>query len=189
VPAYPKTALGELRNLAVRSAGGEFICQWDDDDWYHSRRLEQQYEGLFSDGRHGSVIVQWIVFDAITSTAYLSHVRLWEGSILCRKNILQLKAYADKTVGEDTKTIEYLAQMDHLHFLTGLPGLYIYVYHGSNTWNYDHWSAIFRFSTELSKEESSVVEDILNGKYSVHEGSLLLDGILEQSFSAPIVVP
>jgi glycosyltransferase involved in cell wall biosynthesis len=183
VPAYPKIVLGELKNLAVRIARGDFICQWDDDDWYHIRRLEEQYSRLFSAGRHGSVMLQWLVFDSVTSTAYLSHVRLWEGSILCSKNILQLKAYEDKPLGEDTATIEYLARMNCLHLLKELPGLYIYVYHGYNAWNYDHWCAIFRCSTALSREDSGVVADILNGTYSAREGSMLLDGILEQSFT------
>ena len=183
VPAYPKIALGELRNLAVRIARGEFVCQWDDDDWYHMRRLEEQYVKLFEEGRHGSIMTQWLVFDSLTSTAYVSHVRLWEGSILCKKSILQLKAYEDKPLGEDTATIEYLARIDCLHFLAETPGLYIYVYHGSNTWNYDHWCAIFRCSTALSAADSQVISDILKGRYSVCDGSRYIDSILERYYS------
>jgi len=180
VPAYPKLALGELRNLAIRIARGEFVCQWDDDDWYHARRLEEQHDQLFAEGRHGSILTQWLVFDTLTTTAYVSHVRLWEGSILCKKNVLQLKAYEDKPLGEDTATIEYLARMNCLHLLDKMPGLYIYIYHGSNTWNYDHWCAIFKVSTPLPVEDSQLVADILKGRYPVEESSLLLDVILRR---------
>src|SRR5262249_33524870 len=38
--------LGVLRNLAVASASGTYICQWDDDDCYHPRRLERQMATL-----------------------------------------------------------------------------------------------------------------------------------------------
>src|SRR5258708_33575443 len=38
--------LGALRNAAVDAAHGDYVCQWDDDDRYHPRRLEVQLEGL-----------------------------------------------------------------------------------------------------------------------------------------------
>lgn len=183
VPSYPKIALGQLRNLAIGIARGEFVCQWDDDDWYHARRLEEQYGQLFDEGCHGSILTQWLVFDSITGKAYVSHMRLWEGSILCKASVLQLKAYEDKPQGEDTATIEYLARLNCLHLMKRYPGLYIYVYHGYNTWSYDHWTAIFKCSTELPADDSKVVANILEGKYTVVEGSLLLDGILRGFYS------
>jgi glycosyltransferase involved in cell wall biosynthesis len=178
VPAYPKITLGELRNLAVRIARGEFICQWDDDDWYHIRRLEVQYEKLFQEGRHGSIMTQRLVFDVHTTTAYVSNERLWEGSILCKKSVLQLKAYEDKALGEDTATIEYLDHMGCLHQLHAMPWLYIYIYHGNNSGDQAHWSQIFRCSTALSPEDSKSVASILQGGMSAGKASLLLDEIL-----------
>jgi glycosyltransferase involved in cell wall biosynthesis len=35
-------SLGELRNIAISSAAGEIICQWDDDDLYDKDRLRIQ---------------------------------------------------------------------------------------------------------------------------------------------------
>lgn len=183
VPVYPKMALGELRNLAIEKARGEFICQWDDDDWYHMSRLELQYRKLFSKGYQGSILTQWLVFDCLTTTAYISNVRLWEGSILCRKSVLQQKAYEDKPLGEDTATIQYLASMDSLYLLDEMPGLYIYVYHGNNSWHYEHWKEIFRCSTAFSADDSFLVGEILKGKYPVGESSLLLDAIIERSYA------
>ncbi len=29
-----KLMLGELRNRSIKEAEGEYVCQWDDDDWY-----------------------------------------------------------------------------------------------------------------------------------------------------------
>jgi glycosyltransferase involved in cell wall biosynthesis len=182
VAAQPKIALGELRNLAIQAARGEFICQWDDDDWYHMNRLQQQYEKLFSEGRHGSILTQWLVFDSVTGTAYTSNNRLWEGSVVCRKSVLQFKAYEDKPLGEDTATIEYLASTNSLYLLNKVPGLYIYVYHGNNSWDYEHWSEIFRASTALSIQDSNIVADILKGKWPVQESSLLLDAIVRRHY-------
>jgi glycosyltransferase involved in cell wall biosynthesis len=36
---YPQgdgLTLGRLRNLSLDAAGGDFVCQWDDDDYNHS---------------------------------------------------------------------------------------------------------------------------------------------------------
>src|ERR1700676_5357033 len=38
--------LGALRNAAVAAARGNYVCQWDDDDRYHPRRLDAQLEAL-----------------------------------------------------------------------------------------------------------------------------------------------
>lgn len=179
VNAFPKISLGELRNLGIAAGRGEYICQWDDDDWYHKDRLTDQYNVLLDNDLGGSIMTQWLVFNAIENKAYISNTRVWEGSILCRKSILQSKPYEDKSIGEDTPTIDYLVSNDCLYFMKGVPGIYIYVYHGGNTWDYEHWNCIFECSTELSYGDALVIADILNGKYSIHEGSLLLDDILE----------
>jgi glycosyltransferase involved in cell wall biosynthesis len=188
VPGHPKTTLGELRNVAIRNARGEFVCQWDDDDWYHIRRLEEQYDKIVEEGGYGSIMTRWLVFDSLTMKAYISNKRLWEGSILCRKSVLQLKVYEDKELGEDTATIEYLERMDYLRFLNETPGLYIYVYHGNNSWSYDHWSAIFRCSTELPAKDSEAIADILQGNCSISEGALLIDGIMERAQSQEVLI-
>ena len=38
--------LGELRNFSVQLARYPLVCQWDDDDLYHPRRLETQFAYL-----------------------------------------------------------------------------------------------------------------------------------------------
>ena len=32
-------SLGELRNKSIGLCSGDYVCQWDDDDWMHRRRL------------------------------------------------------------------------------------------------------------------------------------------------------
>lgn len=39
--AHPPT-LGALRNIAIERAQGELLINWDDDDWSHPLRIEQQ---------------------------------------------------------------------------------------------------------------------------------------------------
>jgi glycosyltransferase involved in cell wall biosynthesis len=45
-----KLSLGALRNLSRESAGGEILCQWDDDDLHHPQRLERQLSALINSG-------------------------------------------------------------------------------------------------------------------------------------------
>ncbi len=172
--------LGELRNIGIEKAAGEFICQWDDDDWYHSGRLERQYNELLRNNRHGAVLTHWMVYDAVRKNAYISNQRIWEGSILCRKATMLLKPYESKRIGEDTATTDYLAAENHLHLIDDQPGLYIYIYHGNNTWNADHWEYIFECSEQLPEADATQITDILGGVYTVDTGSVLLDEIVER---------
>ena len=42
----PSTYLGQLRNLSLSRANGEFLVQWDDDEWYHPERIERQMRAI-----------------------------------------------------------------------------------------------------------------------------------------------
>jgi glycosyltransferase involved in cell wall biosynthesis len=179
VPAVPKISLGELRNIGIQTARGEFICQWDDDDWYHVDRLYSQYRSV-KETHAGSILTRWIVYNSLEKKAYVSKRRLWEGSILCSRNMLQLKPYEAKHLGEDTATIDYLNSLNYLHLIEDRPELYIYVYHGSNTWNAAHWHRIFASSTPLPESESLEITAILNGGYSNYESSGMLSSIMER---------
>ena len=49
IPSGQRT-LGELRNIAVANARGEYVCQWDDDDLYAPQRIEVQLATLVATG-------------------------------------------------------------------------------------------------------------------------------------------
>lgn len=173
-----RSTLGQLRNMAIQAADGDFVCQWDDDDWFHAARLEYLYAVSVASGRPGVVMMRWILFDATSGRGYTSHLRLWEGSILCRKNILPAEGYENKSIGEDTSLIKGLFDDDLLYPLTQAPHLYVYVYHGGNTWNAAHWAPIFAASTRLPEETNRELAGILDQRYDPVEGSLLLDRLL-----------
>jgi len=40
----PEMTLGDLRNLSRAHATGEYVIQWDDDDYHHARRIETMME-------------------------------------------------------------------------------------------------------------------------------------------------
>lgn len=182
----PKLPLGELRNQGIQVATGEYICQWDDDDWYHANRLQEQYRIIKESRRDGSILAQWLVFDAVSKKGFISNKRLWEGSILCKKDTLLLKPYEQKAIGEDTPTIDYLDKMNLLQSVDHLPWLYIYVYHEKNTWDRAHWNYIFQCGTALRAQDDEAIAAILEGRYSPAAASGVLDEIAAHHYTRNI---
>lgn len=173
VPSVPKLSLGALRNIAIGKSNGEYFCQWDDDDWYSSNRLEKQMSMI---GQHNGLLLdQWFIFDRSTAQAYLSNKRIWEGSLLCDKTFKKEgDFYPPIAKGEDTDLIDQLTASASLATMSA-PYLYIYVYDGKNTWDKSHWNAIFNASTPLTKWLSKDIEYILDQKYDAFEASYRLE--------------
>lgn len=169
--------LGDLRNIAIQNATGEFICQWDDDDWYSCNRLQYQYDALLASGKEACVLTQWILFHTTDQKAYVSHARLWEGSILCRKETIMQRPYLSKSRGEDTDVISLLDTKGLLHHMNDAPHLYIYNFHGQNTWEYNHFKTFFRFSKILPPTISLEIRNALEQKANVEESSHIIENM------------
>ncbi len=155
VPDSPRKALGTLRNLAVSAARGRYVCQWDDDDWYHPDRLSEQLAAIRESGRPACVLSRWTCVDAESHRAYISPHRAWEGSLLVERE--QMVAYPDLAHGEDTVAIDLLAERQKLCMLDR-PDLYLYTFHNANTWGRSHWTRLLDRSTVVPWSES---EDLL----------------------------
>lgn len=161
VPAHPKLPLGRLRNLSLEAARGRYVAQWDDDDWYGPQRLAAQIAAVRDSGKDGCVLIRWLMYDEATGTAYLSHLRAWEGSLVAVRNAIP--PYPEQAKGEDTPVVTAMLNEGRL---TGLdrPRLYVYVYHGTNTWEREHWETrLASFSQPLSVEQAEFVRQRLYG--------------------------
>jgi glycosyltransferase involved in cell wall biosynthesis len=139
--------LGTLRNTAVDRARGAFIAQWDDDDWHSPHRLAEQLGAIMTSGKAACVLSRWVIFDSTSCRAYLSPIRRWEGSLLARKSALA-RYNATLSMGEDTPVVNDLFARGELALLDR-PYLYVYVFHGGNTFGSDHWNDIIRHSDPL----------------------------------------
>jgi glycosyltransferase involved in cell wall biosynthesis len=175
VPANPKLTLGELRNIAVEQCNGEYFCQWDDDDWYANNRLQVQMDAIRQSCKPASMLLYWLMYDNVNKSAYLSPFRLWEGSILCKKSIITPECnYASLIKGEDTILLGNLLNSNSI-FPVINPSLYIYVFHGKNTWDHNHFNLYYNRGKQLSDRAGGLIEEILNGQYSVEESTALLN--------------
>jgi hypothetical protein len=151
VAADPKKTLGELRNISIESCAGDYICQWDDDDWYRQDRLAVQMEALLDSDKPACVLSRWLCIDVENKMAFMGRKRAWEGSLLCEK--AQMISYPNKARGEDTCVVEAMLSKQQL-VLLDRPEIYVYTFHGDNTWSRAHWQRVLGGSKRLSRQET-----------------------------------
>jgi glycosyltransferase involved in cell wall biosynthesis len=163
VPLHPKQPLGTLRNIALKASHGHFFCNWDDDDWHAPRRIELQLRELTACRAHACMLSRWLVLDETTGRAFTSNFRLWEGSLICQKDLTEVATgYPPLPKGEDRELVQRIRWHYALAHLCR-PELYVYVYHGQNTWDSSHFDFIFRSGRELSPGDTSKVLSIVGG--------------------------
>lgn len=138
-------SLGELRNISVEQAAGTYVCQWDDDDLYDPERIEVQLSTLVQTGATACILQRWTLWWPSRARLGISGRRLWEGSILARKD--SLPPYPLSRQGEDTAVVEALTRVNPVAALEA-PGLYVYIHHGSNTFAAGHFKRIFGCSVQ-----------------------------------------
>jgi len=182
LPCVPKKSLGELRNIAILNCRGDYFCQWDDDDWYHNDRLEIQVEALLRHEKSASILVKYLMYDAMHEQAYLSPIGPWASSILCKKDLVNDSiSYPPVSLREDSIFLNRLYGVNCLVPVLH-PCTYIYVHHGRNTWNAGHFNRLFARSKKLSADTSLLVKDILNGDLDNAQASaaLLAPAVLKE---------
>jgi glycosyltransferase involved in cell wall biosynthesis len=135
--------LGELRNISIASARGEYVCQWDDDDLYAPERIQTQLAALLSARAAACVLRRWTLWWPNEDRLAISGARLWEGSILALRRAMP--PYPALRRGEDTKMMKSLLQRERVLSLEA-PNLYIYIHHGGNTLDEEHFFRIYNFS-------------------------------------------
>lgn len=138
----PGLTLGELRNIGLQHAHGEFVIQWDNDDFYHPKRIETQMNARF----HGSCVLlrsqirySFLSNSAITFNWKYASVPGIPGSIL-HPNEPGL-FYRSERRAEDDHFIQDNFQDRVLvveNQLNRLSHLYLRFYHGNNTWDERH---------------------------------------------------
>jgi glycosyltransferase involved in cell wall biosynthesis len=152
-----KLRMGALRNLSIEHASGEYCIQWDDDDLYHEERIEKQFFHLTSGNYDYCLLSEFMMYFCNT---HLLSTNRWsihndiEGnpsSIMFRKN-MKYRYPGDVQFGEDVA----IAFCKHLKkcLLSGMPYLYVYIYHGGNSYEYEHYLKL-HYSTNTPFDRGS----------------------------------
>lgn len=136
----PENVLGHLRNISLEAASGEFITQWDDDDWYHPQRLQIQADALLQ-GYDACCLSHTLMHIDKTSFLQSPYVALFRrgtpGSIMHRRN--EMIRYPALRRGEDDIYLRMWSKK-RLHKLPqSYAHLFIRCFHGSNTWHMKHF--------------------------------------------------
>jgi glycosyltransferase involved in cell wall biosynthesis len=150
--------LGELRNISIENSKGDYVCQWDDDDWYHPTRIDIQHTAIRESGKRGSVLSYILMFDMNRKQAYLSTRRAWENSVMCERRLLTEESikFPALNKGEDTP---FVSELINLNVLVPVvkPELYIYNNTGINTCDSSHFASLYGISEKLSDYHSNLI--------------------------------
>lgn len=142
-------ALGKLRNIAVEAASGDLICQWDDDDLYHPERLRIQFEYMEENNARACLMTDYLQFfrkeremfwvDWTNRTEHTRH-HLLPGTLLMYKDdrFRYPETGPSAIRGEDDALIDQMYSAIKVSDLSGVGYLYVYTYHGKNTFPKDH---------------------------------------------------
>ncbi|WP_442587805.1 glycosyltransferase family A protein [Pedobacter sp. AW31-3R] len=161
-------SLGNARNEAIYKCSGEYICTWDDDDWFREVRLMYQYTslGTVKQKREACIITRIVLYDGIKNQAYYSgkynfSPYNWAGTLLCKKEIIKNHPYSNKNIAEDTNLIQYLTSSKYLYRLENY-NLYTFVYHGANSLNKYQFNYFIRNMRRLSGELEGWMNNQIN---------------------------
>ena len=135
-----KRSLGELRNLSIQKACGQYIAQWDDDDLSHPDRLLIQMSAMAAASVQVSFLQRQIIWYPQAQKLAVSQQKMMENTIVCRKDLMT--DYPDWRRGEDTMACEDLIQANEI-ILCDNPDLYVYLVHQKNTWGKRHFESVW----------------------------------------------
>jgi len=139
----PRLSLGELRNMSIEEARGEWCVQWDDDEWYHPERLAVQLDAAVQ-ADVGASALKWTLMhvkdDSDQSLTFRGDSGIaTPGTLMFRKGDVRYPHLARNEDGvflRDVKVNHGLVVLDEAY-----SHLFIRVFHGSNTWEKDHFLA------------------------------------------------
>jgi glycosyltransferase involved in cell wall biosynthesis len=175
-PVDPRMSLGAMRNLSIELATGHYICQWDDDDWHHPRRLATQWAAIESGPFIASLFCEHLKYFQHTGELYwidwsvegIEHRKYLPGTAFFRKDYFFTKGsklYPEKgpqcAVEEDWNVLEQFTSSGLIAAVHDAEQ-YVYVYHGANVYGLEHHQLAFR-------KRVASVETLLQRRESISE--------------------
>jgi len=172
LPENLDCTLGDLRNFSIEKSNGDYFCIWDDDDWQHYDRLRAQLEQMLISKHNVSVLTNLLAYNDYSNQGFFTSFRLWEGTLLCDKKFFQSGLrYPSLKKGEDSGFLKILLKHTRIYPVVSSV-LYIYVYHGDNTWGIDHFKSHI-FKQPLSLQASNILKDVLSHDNPVNASEIL----------------
>jgi glycosyltransferase involved in cell wall biosynthesis len=157
-------SLGALRNVSLAAADGDLVCQWDDDDCYHPDRLRVQVEHLLANRGRACFLTDHLHY--LEDDAALVWIDWTLGGKSGRDQLLpgtmvmfrdprfrypEAGPYASR--GEDSMLLSDLYDNVPVVAARGVGHLYLYTYHGRNTFDRQHHYEMSLFSLSIADLE------------------------------------
>jgi glycosyltransferase involved in cell wall biosynthesis len=168
--AEPGLSLGALRNFSLAAAAGDVVCQWDDDDCFHADRIAVQLKLMRADAGQACYLtdhLQFIEPDRAlvwvdwTLGGKSGRDQLLPGTVMMERDSRfrypETGQFAQR--GEDSVLLWSLYDQVRVTAARGEGHLYLYTYHGRNTFNRDHHHRMAMFS--LSAGELRARRDVI----------------------------
>jgi glycosyltransferase involved in cell wall biosynthesis len=129
------TSLGMKLNIGVEAASGTVIQKLDDDDYYHSRFLDETSSALNIAGSESIVALdRFLVLPLGSHTLYYSGPGWFAGGTLCfHRTAWRQTPFQDLPRRVDVSFLEDHPTLNRVRITN--PVLYILVRHDANTWN------------------------------------------------------
>jgi glycosyltransferase involved in cell wall biosynthesis len=150
ITAPSDTPLGRLRNLSMEAATGEILCQWDDDDLSHPDRVSVQLDQLLRQNARACFLTDHLQYleedrallwiDWTLSGNVTDEYQLFPGTVMLYKDARfrypEEGPYARR--GEDSMLVRDLYRSVPIARLSQQGHLYLYQFHGRNTFSKEH---------------------------------------------------
>lgn len=134
-----KLTLGDMRNISVESASGDFIVNWDDDDINHPLRLETQFSFLLDNNLDGCFLSDQLHY--FYDTGELFWVNWCDGipgTLMCKRSCFNDVKHPSTTHHEDGDLKQKLCNSFKVDFLSGVGYLYLYSYNDLCVFDRNH---------------------------------------------------
>jgi len=171
-PSQSNLRLGQLRNVAMDAAGGEVLCQWDDDDCYHPDRIRVQVDQMLTNKGRACCLTDHLQFlDEDRALVWVDWTlggksgkdQLLPGTIVMFKDerfrYPESGPFAQR--GEDSMLLYDIYDTGSVVAAKGMGYLYLYTYHGRNTFDSAHHYRMSMFSRSIAELENQ--REIIRG--------------------------
>jgi len=165
-----ETSIGRAKNMAVSNSNGDYICIWDDDDYYYRTRMMVQYNILHKNGRFkdASILLQVLLYENRTAKLYISPLGAWAGTLLCKKELILRNPFLDSDISETESLLDFLLRSNRLDLIQDAPHLYIYIYHGQNVHNEREFFKYIDDSEAVGEEDSAFIKPYILQEYQIN---------------------
>ena len=166
-PEGDQLALSWLRNISLDAADGDLVCQWDDDDCYHPERLALQLAHILDCKARACCLTDHLqLLEADRALVWVDWTlggRSGEGQLLPGT----IMAFKDRRFrypetgpyvhrGEDSVFLNDLYRNVPTVPLSGMGHIYLYTYHGGNTFSREHHYNLRVFSASRAELNEKV---------------------------------